>query len=112
MEFGQDIYLSTITTEDWEPDDDPPGDVHVLVATDGLEAGFWRRSPSLTPDPVTWTVPTREVILVLRGSARIEMKGGPTLDPHEGSTASLPGGTMTTWHLSPDFMEFWVLAGE
>ena len=39
------------------------------------------------------------------------MTGGPTLELRPGVMASIPGGTETTWHLTPPFKEFWVIAG-
>jgi uncharacterized cupin superfamily protein len=65
----------------------------------------------VTPDPVRWTLPAREAILVLKGGARIEIEGGPTLELSVGSIASLPEGARTAWQLTPDFTEFWVLDG-
>ena len=71
---------------------------------------FGDRYAGLTPDPVRWTLPAREAILVLEGRARIEIEGGPTLELKPGAMASLPEGATTTWHLTPDFKEFWVLS--
>ena len=109
MEAGPGAYSSSTLTESWERDSDPPGEVHALCADAGFEAGFWRPLAGLTPDPVGWTLPGREAILVLEGRARIEIEGGPTLELGPGAMASLPDGAVTTWHLTPDFKEFWVL---
>jgi uncharacterized cupin superfamily protein len=49
------------------------------------------------------------VILVLEGTARIEIEDGPTLELGVGDIASMPEGAVTTWHLSPRFKELWVL---
>ncbi len=95
--------------EDWEPDTDPPGEVHVLVDSDHIQAGFWRPAPGVTPEPIAWSPPTREVIVVLRGEARIQTEDGPTLELRGGSAASLPSGAKATWRCTPDFVEFWVL---
>jgi uncharacterized cupin superfamily protein len=76
----------------------------------GLEAGLWRAIPGLAHQPVHWTLPDRELILVLEGTATIEMNGGTTLELKAGDIASLPKGAITTWHLSPDFREMWVFA--
>ena len=51
-----------------------------------------------------------ETIVVLEGSVRIEIKGGPTLDLGVGDMASMPKGAVTTWHPSPDFKEIWFYA--
>jgi uncharacterized cupin superfamily protein len=65
----------------------------------------WRRCPSRRRT----TPPAREAILVLQGSGHTEIEGGPTLELKPGVLASLPGGATTTWHITSDFKEFWVL---
>jgi len=109
MEAGPGVYVSSALTENWEQDTDPPGEVHVVCAEAGFAAGLWRPLAGVTPEPVRWTLPGRETILVLEGRARIEIEGGPTLELEPGAVASLPSGAVTTWHLTPDFKEFWVL---
>jgi uncharacterized cupin superfamily protein len=109
MEVESGVFVSKASAEEWEPDTDPPGDVHMLCSGDGLEAGLWRSVAGVTPEPVRWTLPSREVILVLEGTAKIELEKGPTLDLKVGDIASMPKGAVTTWHLSPGFKELWVL---
>jgi uncharacterized cupin superfamily protein len=109
MEVNPGVFISSTSVEEWERDNDPPGEVHTLCSSDGLEAGLWRSVPGVTPEPVRWTLPGREVIHVLEGEARIEIDGGPTLELKSGDIASLPEGAVTTWHLKPPFKEFWVL---
>ena len=109
MEVGPGVFTSRTSVEQWEPDTDPPGEVHVMCSADGVEAGLWRSVPGVTPEPVRWTLPGREVILVLAGTARIEIEGGPTLELAAGDMASMPGGAVTTWHLGVGFKEMWVI---
>ena len=109
MEVGPGVYTSSSLPETWEQDSDPPGEVHILCADAEMQSGLWRPLAGLTPDPVRWTLPARETILVLQGSGHIEIEGGPTLELNPGAIASLPGGATTTWHITPDFKEFWVL---
>ena len=52
------------------------------------------------PGPIEWTIPVRESILVLEGTARIEIEGGPTLELGVGDLASLPEGAVTLWHVT------------
>jgi uncharacterized cupin superfamily protein len=104
-----DIYQSDTSPEEWQTDSDPPGEVHLLCDADGIQAGLWRPLPGVTPDPVTWVLPAREVVLVLEGSGRVEVEGR-TIDLQPGTLFSLPRGARTTWHLTPDFKEVWVLA--
>jgi uncharacterized cupin superfamily protein len=58
---------------------------------------------------VRWIPPTGEVLLVLEGTATVEIEGGPTLELTVGDIAWLPKDAVTTWRVSPDFKEFWVL---
>jgi uncharacterized cupin superfamily protein len=110
-EIGPGVFVSTTSADLWVPDTDPPGEMHVFCSGVGLEAGLWRPVPGKTPQPVCWTLPSREVILVLDGTARIEIDDGPTLELKTGDVASIPEGARTTWYLSPGFKEMWVLAG-
>ena len=111
MEIAPGVFVSDVSDE-WQPDDDPPGEVRILCDEEGLQAGLWRSVPGVTPEPVRWRVPSREVIFVLEASARIEIEDGPTLEVGAGDSASIPAGSVTTWHLGPGFRELWVLAGE
>jgi uncharacterized cupin superfamily protein len=83
------------------------GEVHTLCAGVGLEAGLSRFTEA--PEPLTWTLPTREVLLVLEGEVRIEIAGGPTLELNVGDMASIAKGAQTTWHFTTPYKEFWVL---
>jgi uncharacterized cupin superfamily protein len=60
--------------------------------------------------PIPWTPSQRETIYVLEGEVAIEIAHGPTLELRPGDLASLPAGLETTWHITPPFMELWVLA--
>jgi uncharacterized cupin superfamily protein len=110
MEIAPGVFVFDASDE-WQPDDDPPGEVRLLCDAEGLQAGLWRSVPGVTPQPVRWTLPSREVILVLEGAARIEIEGGPTLELGVGDSASLPEGAVTAWHLERGFKELWVLGG-
>ena len=112
MELGNDVYMSSLSTEEFEADPDVVGtEVHFLCEGVGLAAGLSRAIPGSAAAPIVWTIPSREVVLVLEGAARIEIKDGPTLDLKVGDMASIPAGAETTWHLTVPFKEFWVLGG-
>ena len=64
-------------------------------------AGLWRPVPGATSEPVHWVPPSGEVLLVLEGTATVEIAGGPTLELDVGDIASLPKDAVTTWHVSP-----------
>jgi uncharacterized cupin superfamily protein len=111
MEVHPGVFVSSISTTDFHPDDEIGGDAeeHVLFDNGEVRAGLSRFGESADPDPV-WTLPALEVLLVLEGEARIEIAGGPTLELKEGDMATLPKGVTTTWHLTLPFKEMWVLA--
>lgn len=101
-------FVSSVTTEEFEPDPEVPGtEQHVLYDRGGLSAGLSRVVTAGAP--IRWTLPAREFIHVVEGAARIEIKNGPTLDLRAGDIASIPGGVETTWHLTVPFKEFSVL---
>jgi uncharacterized cupin superfamily protein len=108
VDFGGEVFVSSVATEEFEADPDVPGtEQHVLFASTGLSSGMSRVTTD--GDPITWTLPQREFLLVLEGTARIEIRDGPTLNLRAGDMATLPAGAETTWHVSVPFKEFWVL---
>ncbi len=109
MELHPGVFVSNLATEDWEEDPEVGGEVHMLCSVDGTEAGLSRIAE--TPkQPIAFTPDRRETILILEGSVRIEIAGGPTLDLEQGDMASLPKGAKTLWHVSAPFKEMWVMA--
>ena len=109
MEPQTGIFVTTLSTDDWEPDPDIGGLMHILCDLPGLWAGFTRFDES--PPPVSWTPFQHETFMVLEGAVRIEIAGGTTLNLEAGGVATLPAGTETTWHITAPFREFWVLSG-
>lgn len=107
MEPHPGVFVSKISTDEWEPDPDVPGsEMHELVHDGNIWAGLTRFTT--VDGPSTWTPPQRETIHVLEGRTRIEIAGGPTLDLGPGDIASLPAGIETVWHVTAPFKEFWV----
>jgi uncharacterized cupin superfamily protein len=108
IDFGGGVFMSRVATEDFAPDPDVAGtEQHVLYASDGPSAGMSRVTTEGAP--ITWTLPQREFLLVLEGTAQIKITDGPTLDLGPGDMATLPAGAETTWRVSVPFKEFWVL---
>jgi ethanolamine utilization protein EutQ (cupin superfamily) len=107
MEVHPGVFVSAGTTDVWESDPEVGGEMHVLCDGVGVEAGLSRFSDAI--EPVRWTIPERETLIVLEGRARIEIADGPTLELGPGDMASLPEGAETTWHLTTPFKEFWVI---
>ncbi len=105
MEIHPGVFVSSTSTEDWEPDPEVGGEMHVLVEDDTAFAGLSRFTDIDTVGP--WTAPQRETVLVLEGRARIDIAGGPSVELCAGDMASFPKGTTMTWHLTPPFREAW-----
>jgi uncharacterized cupin superfamily protein len=101
------VFVSSLAAADWEPDPEVGGEMHVLCSGVGVEAGLSRFAEAT--EPVRWTLPERETLLIVEGAARIEIDGGPVLELKAGDIASLPKGAQTTWHLTTPFKEFWVI---
>jgi uncharacterized cupin superfamily protein len=108
MEPYPGVFVSSLSAQVWEPDPDVGGEMHVLCPGHGAESGLSRFADAA--EPITWTLPGRETILILEGAARIEIEGGQVLELAAGDIASLPAGAATTWHLTTPFREFWVIA--
>jgi uncharacterized cupin superfamily protein len=107
MEVAPGVFVSNVAPDDWEHDPEVGGEMHILCAESGIEAGLSRFIDAT--EPVQWTIPERETLLVLEGEARIEIAGGATLELRAGDIASLPAGAQTTWHLTTPFKEFWTI---
>jgi uncharacterized cupin superfamily protein len=108
MEVHPGVFVSNIATDDWETDPEVGGESHTLVRDEGAYAGMTRYRDR--PDATPWTPPERETFLILEGSARIEIEGGPTLEMGVGDMASFPKGAVTTWHVTAPFKEIWFFA--
>jgi uncharacterized cupin superfamily protein len=108
IDAGGGVFMSKVTTDDFAADPDVPGtEQHVLYADDGSSAGMSRVTTE--GNPITWTLPQREFLLVLEGAAQIDITDGPTLELRAGDMATIPAGAETTWRLTVPFKEFWVL---
>jgi uncharacterized cupin superfamily protein len=108
VDLGDGVFISRVTTDDFEPDLDIPGtEQHVLYAGAEFSAGMSRIAAD--GGSITWILPQREVLLVLEGTAQIQITDGPTLNLRAGDMATIPAGVETTWHVSASFKEFWVL---
>ncbi len=105
MEIQPGVFVSSLATNEWRPDAEVGGEMHVLVEDETAYAGMSRFVDVSTLEG--WTLPERETILILEGAARIEIAGGPTLTLRVGDMASLPKGAVTTWNLVLPFRELW-----
>ena len=105
MEIHPGVFVSSTDTQDWRPDPEVGGELHVLVEQETAYVGMSRFGDVANPEP--WTLPERETLLVLEGVARIDIENGPTITLRAGDLASLPKGAVTTWHLTLPFKELW-----
>jgi uncharacterized cupin superfamily protein len=105
MEVHPGVFVSNVKTDDWQPDPEVGGEMHVLVEDETAYAGMSRFTTRA--DLRSWTLPERETVLILEGSARIEVLDGPTLELNVGDMVSLPKGAVTTWHMTLPFREIW-----
>jgi len=109
MEVQAGVFVSNVATDAWEEDPEVGGEFHTLCDADGVQAGLSRIQQ--TPEkPIAFKSELRETIIILEGSVRIEIAGGPTLDLKKGDIASIPKGAETLWHVQAPFKEMWVLA--
>jgi len=110
VEIAPGVFTSNIDTREWEADPEVGGMVHVLAETDRVQAGM-SLFDAVPEQPLTYTPPGRETIVVLEGAARIDLKDGPSVTVRAGDIASFPDGVEATWHLlEVPFKEVWVLA--
>jgi uncharacterized cupin superfamily protein len=105
VELHPGVFVSNVLTDDWQPDSEVGGEIHVLVEEETAYCGMSRFTTRAGLE--RWTLPERETVLVLEGSARIEIDGGPTLELAVGDMASLPKGAVTTWHMTLPYREIW-----
>ena len=110
--LSREAGVANVATEEWQGDPEIGGGVeeHVLFDTGTMRAGLSRFTKDADQQPPTWVLPATQVLLVLEGEARVEMKDGPVLELKAGDMACLPKGAATTWHLTLPFKEMWVLA--
>jgi hypothetical protein len=74
VEIHPGVFVSSTATEDWRPDPEVGGELHVLVEDETAYAGMSRFGDVANPEP--WTLPERETLLILEGAARIEIEDG------------------------------------
>lgn len=107
MEIHPGVFRTTFDADDWQADPDAGGgEMHVLVEAEDGYAGMTRFAE--TPEPIEWTLPARETVVVLEGAVRIEIEGAPEIVLGAGEMASLPEGAKTTWHITAPYKELWM----
>ena len=82
-EIHPGVFLSNTDTDEWEFDPEVGGDLHVLCTEVGIDAGMSRFVGAMPSEPVVYTPPSRETLIVLEGEARVEIDRRS----HAGATA-------------------------
>jgi uncharacterized cupin superfamily protein len=106
----QDVFVSDIETEDFEPNPEIGGETHILRDSEGLQAGLWRVPAGASWEPFTFTLEQHETILILEGRVRIQITNGASLDLAAGDMVSLSAGMETSWDVHPPYKAFWVIS--
>jgi uncharacterized cupin superfamily protein len=105
-DLGGDVHVMRTDSESWVPDDEDGGQVQLHYEDGDTAAGLWQPGDDFAT--AENLLPARETIVVLQGTVRIEIHGGPTLELGAGDVASMPRGARTHWHPSTDFKEVWL----
>lgn len=91
----------------WTADHETPGQVAMLIETEGLLAGLWRTG-GVRWDPFDVHLESNETIYVLSGSGQLQVNEDPPVQLSPGFTTTLPAGSMTRWTVDEDFSEIWI----
>ena len=78
------------------------------VSPDGrVRSGVWEITPGVVSD-----VEAEEMFVVLKGSARVSIEGGPKLDLAPGCVGFLRAGDRTIWQVSETLRKVYVSFGQ
>jgi len=93
--------------EDWEPDEETGGLVHMVRTADSVEVGLWK------PDGVAgkrfeYELTAEETLVVLRGSGEVRVDEGEPIQLRPGVVVSLPRGCRLSWLVDDEFRELWI----
>ena len=104
---SEGVFVSSVEADDWQHDEETGGLVHLLRADETVQAGLWK--PGAVAGKVFEVkLDADETLLVLAGSGRLQVDGGPPFELKPGDMISLQKGTRTQWVVDAAFREFWV----
>jgi uncharacterized cupin superfamily protein len=106
-ERSNGVFVSRVEADDWEHDEETGGLVHLLRADEAVQAGLWKPG-AVAGKVIEVKLAADETLLVLDGSGRLQVDGGPTLELRAGDMVSLQKGARTKWVVDAAFREFWV----
>ena len=106
MEVHPWVFVSNVATEEWQADPEIGGgaEEHVLFRHRNHATGLSRFKKDADQQPPDWALPYTQVLLVLEGEARVELRMDPSWSCRP-ATWRLPEGAVTTWHLTLPFKE-------
>jgi uncharacterized cupin superfamily protein len=103
---AEGVFVSHVDAEDYQPEPEVGGLMHVLREDEHMQAGLWRVPDDL--ESVPFELPLDEALFVLEGEIEIEVEGGPTLRLGPGSIASFRKGMRSIVRPERGFKAFWV----
>jgi uncharacterized cupin superfamily protein len=106
-ERSDGVFVSRLEADDWEHDAETGGLVHLLRADEAVQAGLWKPG-AVAGRVIDVVLVANETLLVLEGSGRLQVDGGPPFELKPGDMISLQKGTRTQWVVDAAFREFWV----
>lgn len=109
MTMERAVLTTTVETAEWQPDEETGGLVHLLRADESVEAGVWQAGPA-AGRTIEVELIADEALIVLAGSARLEVDDEPAIELRAGVMVSLRKGARTRWVADSEFREFWVYA--
>jgi uncharacterized cupin superfamily protein len=101
------VSVSHVDTNEWEYDDETGGLMHMISESDTVQVGLWKAGP-VAGTPIELELEADETLLVLAGSAQLEIDGAPALDLRPGMIVSMPKGAQTRWVVDEAFREVWI----
>ena len=102
-----EVVTAHVDTVTWEHDDETGGVVHMLHSDDAVQVGIWR--PGTTANTTIEVVlQARETLLVLSGTARLQVNDEPPRDLRPGTILTIPQGARTRWVVDDAFSELWI----
>jgi uncharacterized cupin superfamily protein len=102
-----EVVTSDVDAVTWQDDDETGGLVHMLYTDDAVQVGIWR--PGATANTtIELVLQARETLLVLSGSARLQVNDELPRDLRPGNIVTLPRGARTRWVVDDAFSELWI----